>query len=118
MPRRRDLLGMTVLAGACALELWPTRHVAQAETETAAHYPVTHTDAEWRKLLSPAAYNILRQEGTEFPYSSPLDLETRTGIYSCLGCSQNAYSSATKYDSQTGWPSFWRPLPGAIAERE
>jgi peptide-methionine (R)-S-oxide reductase len=118
MPRRRDLLGMTILAGAGALALWPRRQVAEAETETAAHFPVSHTDAEWRKLLSPAAYNILRQEGTEFPYSSPLDLETRTGIYSCLGCSQNAYSSATKYDSQTGWPSFWQPLPGAIAERE
>ena len=117
MPRRRYLLGMTMLAGAGALALWPRRPVAEAATGTAVHYPVTHTEAEWRKLLSPAAYRILRQEGTN-PLSSPLDLETRTGIYSCLGCGQNAYSSATKYDSQTGWPSFWQPLPGAIAERE
>lgn len=120
MPRRRALLGMTILAGAGAMAMWPRRHVANAKAETAttAHFPVTHTDAEWHKLLSPAAYEILREQGTEIPYSSPLDLETRTGIYSCLGCAQHVYSSATKYNSYTGWPSFWKPLPGAIGESE
>ena len=115
MASRRDLLVMTTLAGAGAFGLWPRLHAAQPATT--ALFPVTHSDAEWRRLLSPAAYEILRQQGTEAPYSSPLDLETRTGLYGCLGCGQPLYSSATKYDSHTGWPSFWKPLPNAVAER-
>ncbi|HTJ91460.1 MAG TPA: peptide-methionine (R)-S-oxide reductase MsrB [Acidocella sp.] len=115
MPRRRDLLELTILGGATACLLWPRRHAAEAQADE--RFPIAHTDAEWRKLLNPAAYEILRQQGTEAPYSSPLDLETRTGLYSCLGCGQHLYSSATKYDSHTGWPSFWKPLSGAVGER-
>ena len=77
-------------------------------------YEVTKSDAEWKKLLSPAAYDVLRHQGTERPFSSPLDLNTHKGTYSCAGCDLANYSSDTKYDSHTGWPSFWMPLPNAI----
>jgi peptide-methionine (R)-S-oxide reductase len=78
-------------------------------------FEVTRTDAEWRKLLSPAAYDVLRHQGTEPPWSSPLEYEHRKGIYSCAGCDLALYSSDTKFESGTGWPSFFRPLPNAIA---
>jgi peptide-methionine (R)-S-oxide reductase len=112
MATRRDPLGITLLAGASAFSLWPRRQTAHAATT----FPITHSDAKWRAVLSPAAYYILREQGTEAPYSSPLDLETRQGIYHCAGCALAVYSSATKYDSHTGWPSFWKPLPHAVVE--
>ncbi len=77
-------------------------------------YTVTHTDAQWQKLLTPAQYNILRQAGTEAPFSSPLLTETRPGVYNCAGCALPLFSAKTKYDSGEGWPSFWAPLPNAI----
>ena len=72
------------------------------------------TDDQWRKKLSPQAYDILRRHGTEAPFSSPLDEEKQAGTYDCAGCGLALYSSKTKYDSGTGWPSFWAPLPDAI----
>ena len=77
-------------------------------------YEVTHTDAEWQKLLSPAAYNVLRQQGTEPPFSSPLLNEHRTGTFNCAGCALPLFASKTKFDSGTGWPSFYAPLPNAV----
>ena len=74
-------------------------------------------DAAWRKRLSPDAYAVLRHAATEPAFSSPLDHETRRGTYHCAGCDLALFSSATKYDSQSGWPSFWRPLPNAVATR-
>lgn len=74
-------------------------------------------DAEWRRRLSPAAYEVLRREGTERPFSSPLVGEKRSGIYACAGCGLPLFSSATKYESGTGWPSFWQPLAGAVATK-
>ena len=82
---------------------------AQAKT-----FRVSYTDAEWRRRLSPAAYQVLRHEDTEPPFSSPLDREKRRGTFLCAGCNNELYSSTTKFDSGTGWPSFYRPLPGAI----
>jgi len=79
------------------------------------HYAVTHTDAEWRKLLSPEAYDVLRQQGTEPPESSPLDHEFGAGRYDCAGCAQPLFVSATKFDSGTGWPSFYAPIKDAVA---
>jgi peptide-methionine (R)-S-oxide reductase len=73
-----------------------------------------HTDAEWRKLLTGEQYSVLRQAGTERPYSSPLNAEHRAGIFSCAGCKLPAFSSKVKFESGTGWPSFWQPLPGAV----
>ena len=72
------------------------------------------SDAEWKRRLSPAAYAVLRQEGTERPFSSPLNAEKRSGTYHCAGCDLALFSSKAKYDSGTGWPSFWQPLAGAL----
>jgi peptide-methionine (R)-S-oxide reductase len=77
-------------------------------------FAVTKSDAAWRKSLSPAAYKVLRQESTEAPYSSKLNNEKRSGTYSCAGCAQSLFSSKTKYDSGTGWPSFYQTLPGGV----
>jgi peptide-methionine (R)-S-oxide reductase len=79
-------------------------------------FPLTLPDAEWRKRLSPAAYNILRQEGTERAFSSPLNDEHRRGVFVCAGCEKKIYSSDTKFESGTGWPSFFQPLPNAVGQ--
>ncbi len=80
----------------------------------ARHFDVTHTDAEWRTLLTPDQYAVLRQQGTERAFSSPLDHEKRAGTFACAGCGNALFSSTTKFDSGTGWPSFWKPLPNAV----
>ncbi len=82
-----------------------------------AGYAVMKTDAEWRKILTPAQYDVLRDEGTEPAGSSPLDHEKRTGNFVCAGCDQALFASKTKYDSGTGWPSFYAPLPGAVGTK-
>jgi peptide-methionine (R)-S-oxide reductase len=89
-----------------------------AATAAKAAYAVTHTDDEWKKLLTPDQYAILRQSGTEAPFTSPLLHEERPGIFACAGCDQHLYSSKTKFDSGTGWPSFWAPLDGAVNEEQ
>jgi peptide-methionine (R)-S-oxide reductase len=78
-------------------------------------YEVTKSDAEWRKILSAAAYDVLRHAGTERPWSSKLEYEHRKGTYACAGCGLANYASETKFESGTGWPSFWKPLPDAVA---
>jgi peptide-methionine (R)-S-oxide reductase len=78
---------------------------------------VTHSDEEWRKLLSPESYEVLRHAGTERPFSSPLDDEKRPGTYACAACNLALFSSKTKYDSGSGWPSFWAPLPNAVVTK-
>ncbi len=78
-------------------------------------YKVSLSEAEWHRRLSPEAYDVLRQAGTETAFSSPLDHETRPGIYACAGCALPVYDAKTKFDSGTGWPSFYAPLPHAIA---
>jgi peptide-methionine (R)-S-oxide reductase len=83
-----------------------------------ANFPFRLTDAQWRARLSPAAYNVLRRHSTERPGSSPLDREKRRGTFHCAGCNHRLFSSTTKFDSGTGWPSFWQPLPRAIGTRE
>ena len=79
-----------------------------------AAYPVTLSDAEWKRKLSPLAYTVLRHQATERPFTSPLNDEHRTGTFGCAGCDQNLFSSRTKFDSGTGWPSFWEPLRKAV----
>ena len=112
--RRQALFGAAgLLTGAAFLGLSRHGHGATAET-----FEVTHTDEEWRKLLSPAAYHVLREHGTEAAGSSPLDAEERSGVYHCAGCDLALYSSKTKYHSGTGWPSFWAPLDNAVATSE
>ena len=79
--------------------------------------PLKLADAEWKKRLTPAQYNILRQDGTEYPGSSPLNGEKRRGVFQCVGCELPLFSSDTKFESGTGWPSFYASLPGALATK-
>lgn len=109
-PSRRSFVGL-LFAGA-ALPVLTACGSAPAEARS---FPVKKTDAQWRKQLTKSEYYVLREAGTERPYSSPLDKEKRKGTFICAGCNNRLYASSTKYDSRTGWPSFWKPLAGAIA---
>ena len=112
LTRRRFLASAgvaTVLAAAAC---------ARSVTATpAADYEVTHSDAQWKQLLSAEQYDVLRHAGTEMSYSSPLNDEHRHGVFGCAGCALDLFSSDTKFDSGTGWPSFWKPLDNAVIER-
>ena len=77
-------------------------------------YPVEKSDAEWQKELDPLQYNVLRKHGTERAGTSPLNYEKRNGEFLCAGCGEPLFDSATKYESGSGWPSFWEPKPGAV----
>jgi peptide-methionine (R)-S-oxide reductase len=80
---------------------------------------ITKTDAEWRQALSPEAYRVLREHGTERAGTSPLNLEKRKGVFACAGCGKPLFNSDTKFESGTGWPSFWAPMsPDAVATSE
>jgi len=81
-------------------------------------YPVTHSDAEWRKILTPEQYQVLRQHGTERAGSCALNYEKRAGTFSCAGCGQELFKSQRKFESGTGWPSFNDPLSGAVETDE
>lgn len=106
---RRHFLGFAA-AGVAGAAFWRLG----LPSAQAAVYPFRLTDSEWRKRLSPLAYNVLRKAATEHPYTSPLNKEHRAGTFDCAGCAQPLFSSKTKFDSGTGWPSFWRPLPRAV----
>jgi peptide-methionine (R)-S-oxide reductase len=108
---RRELIGA---AGVGAVALLLTRVPAAA---SAPSFQVRHSPAQWRKLLGPERYAVLREGATERAGSSPLDHEKRKGIFACAGCALPLFSSATKFDSGTGWPSFYRPLANAVVTR-
>jgi peptide-methionine (R)-S-oxide reductase len=111
-PDRRTFLttGALALTGAAA--------AAYAVPALAARpSPLRLSDAEWRRRLSPPAYFVLRQEGTERPFSSSLNAEHRAGIFACAGCSLPLFAARTKFDSSTGWPSFWTHLPHAVTQK-
>jgi peptide-methionine (R)-S-oxide reductase len=108
MTTRRSLL--QILAGSAALASFAGR------SAWAAAFPVTLTDAEWHKKLNTAQYDVLRESGTERPFTSPLLDEHRAGTFTCAGCDQSLFASSTKFDSGTGWPSFYQPLPKAVGE--
>jgi peptide-methionine (R)-S-oxide reductase len=108
--RRFFLTSVAAGAAVAAAAPWWSRQSRAAEK-----FAVTHTDAEWRKLLTPAQYDILREGGTERAFSSPLLNEHRNGVFACAGCDLDLFSSKTKFDSGTGWPSFWAPLQAAVA---
>jgi len=101
------------MAGGSVLALMARPRLAIA----AAAGMVPRTDAEWRAFLTPEQFAVLRQAQTEQPYSSPLTAEKRRGMYACGGCGQDIVSSQTKYNSRTGWPSFWRARPNAVREK-
>jgi len=86
-----------------------------ALSATPASDKVVKTPEEWRKMLTPQQFQVLREEGTERAFTSPLDKEKRKGTFVCAGCELPLFSSDTKYDSGTGWPSFWAPISGAVA---
>jgi peptide-methionine (R)-S-oxide reductase len=104
----------TIGAGAVTAALAACR---AAPAEAAENFPFKLTDAQWRARLSPAAYGVLRQEDTERPFTSPLNKEKRAGVFTCSGCTQPLFASRTKFESGTGWPSFWAPLGNAVGER-
>lgn len=104
---RRDFMGLSA-AAAAGLALTGSRLAAA---------PVSHTPAQWRHLLGPERYHILREAGTEPAFSSPLLKEHRKGTFDCAGCGQMLFLSSTKFESGTGWPSFWKVLPGKVVAR-
>ena len=110
---------LLLLGGAAAIVLIGVDRIlgfrrAATASET---FEVTHSDAEWRELLTAEQYDVLRHEGTERPYTSPLNHEKRAGTFACAGCNLALFSSETKFDSGTGWPSFWQPLDNAVDTR-
>ena len=113
--RRRLLRAASVGAGVAVIALAGRRSL-NAFAAPEEHFEVMHSDAEWRALLAPEQYAVLRQEGTERAFSSPLDHEKRAGTFACAGCAQDLFASRTKFDSRTGWPSFYKPLPHAVAQ--
>jgi peptide-methionine (R)-S-oxide reductase len=110
MLNRRDFL----LTGAAAGAILATGFPAFAAEET---FEIQKTEAEWRAILTPEQFRILRKEGTEPPFTSPLDKEHRKGVFSCAGCDLPLFNSETKFDSRTGWPSFYRPIKNAVETR-
>ena len=112
MNDRRMFLGLAG-AGAASLLLFGRPTNASGSMR----FAVNHTPDEWRKLLGAQRYHILREAGTERAFTSPLNNEHRKGIFSCAACAQPLFSSATKFDSGTGWPSFWKALPNTTVTR-
>jgi peptide-methionine (R)-S-oxide reductase len=110
MERRTLLLGGTAALG--AMLLW--RGFASSSSAKAESFEVTKTPEEWRKILTSDQYAVLREHGTERPGTSPLNGEKRAGTFTCAACDLPLFSSKTKYDSGTGWPSFWQPLDNAV----
>jgi peptide-methionine (R)-S-oxide reductase len=106
---RRYLLAGAGLAG-LALVRWP----GLAAAVTQENFEVQKTDEEWRKILTKQQFDVLRKHSTEYPGSSPLNHEKRKGTFACAGCDLPLFSSETKFESGTGWPSFWQPLPNAV----
>ncbi len=105
---RRDMLLSTASAGIL---------VGFGQSARAESFEITRTDTEWRAMLTKLEYKVMRREGTERPFTSPLNDEKRAGVFQCKGCDLPLYASDAKYDSGTGWPSFWEALPNAVATK-
>ncbi len=110
LSKRSFLRNAAAAFGACAL----AGCSRASEARTPERFEVNKTPAEWKRQLGPARYAVLREEDTERAGSSPLDQEKRRGTYVCAGCALPLYSSATKFESGTGWPSFYKPLANAV----
>jgi len=114
LSRRTFLLAGTATLALSALPLMRLSAPSAAESD----FAFKLTDAEWKARLSPEAYQVLRHEGTERPFTSPLNDEHRAGVFNCAGCGQALFDAATKFDSGTGWPSFYTFIEGAVASTE
>ena len=112
MNDRRAFLG---LAGTAAVSLLIFGRSGTSAANL--HFAASHTPAQWKQLLGGQRYAVLREAATERPFSSPLVDEHRKGTFVCAGCALPLFSSATKFESGTGWPSFWKPLPHAVVTR-
>jgi peptide-methionine (R)-S-oxide reductase len=91
---------------------------SQARMTSSHEFEITKTDEEWRRVLTSEQFNVLRQQGTEFAFSSPLDEQFAPGVYACAGCDLPVFSSETKFHSGTGWPSFYAPIADAVGTSE
>jgi len=111
MNRRRFIVGCL---GVASIPLIASRVFAGKMAQMAPEGKIVKTDAEWKEILTPKQYKILRREGTEPAFSSPLNDEKRAGNYICAGCELPLFTADMKYDSGTGWPSFYTALPGAV----
>jgi len=116
MPRRHWMKAASGLLAGLSLAPW-ARGADGVTNGAQGHFEVEHTDEQWKSLLTREQYEVLRHEGTERAFSSPLDFEKRSGTYACAGCELPLFSSRTKFDSGTGWPSFWKPLANAVGTR-
>jgi peptide-methionine (R)-S-oxide reductase len=103
------------LVGGCSAAVLAGLWWSGGNNADAGPFEVTKTEDEWKRVLSPAAFRVMRHHGTERPFTSPLNAEKRKGTFSCAGCALPLFSSDTKFESGTGWPSFFRPLPNAVA---
>ncbi len=112
MDRRTFLKRVTGGAGVMMLGKYVLLNAAWAAVEAVER--ISKTDAEWKKELTPQQYDVLRKEGTEYPFTSPLNHEKRSGSFACAGCGLVLFPSKFKYDSGTGWPSFFDVLPGHV----
>ncbi len=114
MTRRNTLFSL----GAVAAGIAGVRGLFEPATALAAQvFPYAKTDAQWKEMLTPEQYRVLRKAGTEAPHSSHLNKEKRTGTFVCAGCAQALFTSNTKFESGTGWPSFYQPIaPKAVVE--
>jgi peptide-methionine (R)-S-oxide reductase len=114
--RRQIVLGGT----AAWTVIWLARlsNSAMAQAASLGKFEIVKSDEEWRRELTREQYAVLRRRVTEGPWTSSLNKESRTGTYLCAGCSLPLFSSSTKFESGTGWPSFWAPIQGAIETSE
>jgi peptide-methionine (R)-S-oxide reductase len=111
--RRQFLAVLAAAGGLGGIAVWATGRSAP-EATTIRRFPIEKSDAEWRAALTAEQYHVLREHATERAFSSPLDNEKRVGTFVCAACRNPLFSSKTKFDSGTGWPSFWEPLPSAV----
>lgn len=105
-------------AAAALLGAVAAPRVFSAGAEKEKQFEITRSDEEWKKLLTPEQFYVLRKQGTEYAFSSPLDKTYDAGTYHCAGCDLPVFSSEAKFDSRTGWPSFWKPIENAIGTSE
>ena len=118
MTKRKFMLGASGLFGTAAALRFGGGGASAAGAREAGEFEVVKSEEEWRRALTDEQFRVLREHGTERAWTSPLNDEKRDGRYLCAGCALPLFSSETKFDSGTGWPSFWAPIEGAIGTSE